>query len=114
MSNKRSICSIFDLQDFAVENSEGNLRIVHTTDLHTLVMTEVINIISPYEITNIAVKPYGNYEKLIWDTDLPYIKYSELLCAIFDHLDQVEEEYYDELIAEYEADEKAFQESLVE
>jgi hypothetical protein len=102
MSNKRSICSIFDLQDFAFENSEGNLRIVHTTDIRILMMTEVINVIAPYEITNIAVKPNGNYEKHIWDTDMPYMKYAELLCAIFDHLDQDEEEYYDALVEDYE------------
>ncbi len=103
MSNKRTISSIFDLQDFAMETSQGNLRIVHTTDLHTLVLSEVINVIAPYEITNIALKPYGIFEKHIWDTDMPYMKYAELLCAIFDHLEQVEEEYYNELVSELEA-----------
>jgi hypothetical protein len=86
-----------------METSQGNLRIVHTTDLHTLVLSEVIKVISPYEITNIAVKPHGIFEKHIWDTDMPYMKYAELLCAIFDHLEQVEEEYYDELVSELEA-----------
>ncbi len=86
-----------------METSEGNLRIVHTTDLYTLVMTEVINVISPYEITNIAVKPHGIFEKHIWDTDMPYMKYAELLCSILDHLEQVEEEYYEELVSELEA-----------
>ncbi len=114
MSNKRTISSIFDLQDFAMETSQGNLRIVHTTDLHILVLSEVINVIAPYEITNIAVKPNGNYEKHIWDTDMPYMKYAELLCSILDHLEQVEEEYYDELVAEYDANMKAPQEPLMQ
>lgn len=100
MSQKHSVYSIFDLQKFALEHSNGNLRIFFTTDDYTLVMSEVINVISPYEVTSVSVKPYGNFEKHTWDTDMPYMKYQELLCDILDHLEKVEEEYYEEMAKE--------------
>lgn len=100
MAQKHSVYSIFDLQHFAVESSEGNLRIIFTTDLHTLSMSETINVIAPYEITQVKTKPHGDFEKHIWDTDMPYMKYVELLCNVLDHLDKVEEEYYQEIVRE--------------
>lgn len=104
MAQKHSVYSIFDLQKFALEDSNGNLRIVFTTNLYTLVMSETINIICPYEITHVSTKPYGEFEKRIWVTNMPYMKYQELLCTIFDQLELVEEEYYEDIKLERQKD----------
>lgn len=73
-----------------------NLRIYFCTDLYTLAMTQVMNVIEPYKIINVSVKQHGVFEKHNWETDMPYIKYQELLCEMIDRIELADKEYYED------------------
>jgi hypothetical protein len=88
MSRKDVVDLLIQLHNYVTEDIRGNVRISYTTDLTEILMPKLLmydlqSLISPCKITT-SVQPYGNYEKHIWNTNVSYIKYQELIYPILE------------------------------